>query len=78
MATATRLSNAFRIEDGRQFRLKDVDPADTGPFESREDATDLLDHGVARLSELQEKLYAQDRPEGGIRWRESIRSRRRT
>jgi len=61
MATATRLSNAFRIEDGRQFRLKDVDPADTGPFESREEATDLLNRGVARLSELQEKLYAQDR-----------------
>jgi PPK2 family polyphosphate:nucleotide phosphotransferase len=49
------------VDDGREFRLKDVDPADTGDFRSRDEAHDLLAQGVACLSELQEKLYAQDR-----------------
>ncbi len=61
LAAAKRLSNAFRVDDGRRFRLKDVDPGDTGTFQSREQADDLLARGTERLSELQEKLYAQDR-----------------
>jgi PPK2 family polyphosphate:nucleotide phosphotransferase len=58
---AKGLSKAFRVDDGRGFRLKDVDPADTGDFRLREEAADLLSQGVTCLSELQEKLYAQDR-----------------
>jgi PPK2 family polyphosphate:nucleotide phosphotransferase len=61
LGAARRVSNAFRVDDGRRFRLKNVDPSDTGHFQSREQSTDLLARGTARLSELQEKLYAQDR-----------------
>ena len=60
-SAAMRLSNAFRVNDGRRFQLKDVDPGDTGTFQSKEQANDLLVRGIRRLSELQEKLYAQDR-----------------
>jgi PPK2 family polyphosphate:nucleotide phosphotransferase len=58
---ARRLSEMFRVEDGDKFRLKDCDPSDTGPFESKEDVKGTLQKGVERLAELQEKLYAQDR-----------------
>jgi PPK2 family polyphosphate:nucleotide phosphotransferase len=50
----------FRIEDGAGFRLKDFDPADTRGLKSKEHAREILEDGVARLTELQEKLYAQD------------------
>jgi len=51
----------FRIESGRGFRLKDFDPADTHGFKSKQKAEDRLAHDIDRLSELQQKLYAQDR-----------------
>jgi PPK2 family polyphosphate:nucleotide phosphotransferase len=52
-----------RITDGRGFRLKDHDPGDTGELssEDKDDATDVLQKGIAWLAELQDKLYAQDR-----------------
>jgi PPK2 family polyphosphate:nucleotide phosphotransferase len=49
----------FRVADGRQFRLKDFEPAETLGLRSKEHAKETLDRGVARLAELQEKLYAQ-------------------
>lgn len=51
----------FRITDGKQFRLKDIDPGDTNGFKSKEPASKTLEDGIVLLSELQEKLYAQDR-----------------
>jgi PPK2 family polyphosphate:nucleotide phosphotransferase len=51
----------FRIADGTHFRLKDFDPADTLGLKSKEHAQEALDRGIARLSDRQEKLYAQDR-----------------
>jgi PPK2 family polyphosphate:nucleotide phosphotransferase len=51
----------FQVADGSHFRLKDFDPADTLGVKSKEHAKDTLERGIARLSELQEKLYAQDR-----------------
>jgi len=54
-------AKAFRVTDGTHFRLKDFDPADTRGFKSKEHAQEALERGVARLSELQGKLYAQDR-----------------
>jgi PPK2 family polyphosphate:nucleotide phosphotransferase len=57
---AGRLAALYRVDDGDKFSLDDVDPADTGPL--RKDKVEgLLRAGVERLSELQEKLYAQDR-----------------
>jgi PPK2 family polyphosphate:nucleotide phosphotransferase len=52
----------YRIEDGKNFRLKDVDPGDTGGLGLGKDgAQDLLKEGVKALSQWQEKLYADDR-----------------
>lgn len=56
------LVKPFRVTDGKHFRLKDIDPADTrGLHLDKDDAQSLLDKGIARLRALQEMLYAQDR-----------------
>jgi polyphosphate kinase 2 (PPK2 family) len=50
------------VIDGRGFRLADHDPGDTAGLElDKKQAQSLLQQGVQRLGELQEKLYAQDR-----------------
>ena len=41
--------------------MKDFDPAETLGLKSKEHAHETLEHGIARLCDLQEKLYAQDR-----------------
>ncbi len=56
-----KLAKSYRVEDGKDFRLKDYDPADTDGWHSKQRAEEALQHGVARLAELQDKLYAQDR-----------------
>src|SRR5258708_7501323 len=55
------LASAYRIDHPKKFRLKDCDPADTGKIKSKESAKELLESGVAKLSDLQGKLYAQDK-----------------
>jgi PPK2 family polyphosphate:nucleotide phosphotransferase len=55
-----KLAHKFRIDDGKKFRLKDVDPADTGHWKSKEHADQALGEGIVRTAELQDKLYAQD------------------
>jgi PPK2 family polyphosphate:nucleotide phosphotransferase len=51
----------YRISSGKGFRLKDIDPGDTGGLTAdKAEAKDLLQEEVTLLSELQEKLYAQD------------------
>ncbi len=58
-----RLSKPYRVSDGRKFRLKDVDPDDTGELKSEDKprAKEALQDGVGALAELQGVLYAQDR-----------------
>jgi PPK2 family polyphosphate:nucleotide phosphotransferase len=51
----------YRVTDGGQFRLKDVDPTETRWAKTKQQAATALQHGVEVLSELQERLYAQDR-----------------
>jgi PPK2 family polyphosphate:nucleotide phosphotransferase len=58
---AKELARRYRIDDGRKFRLDDVDPEDTAGLALKEKAKEILRQGVERLRELQEKLYAQDR-----------------
>jgi PPK2 family polyphosphate:nucleotide phosphotransferase len=60
---AHRLSHPYRIDDGQKFRLKDVDPRDTGGFTSADKprAKEALQVGVQALAGLQSMLYAQDR-----------------
>jgi len=57
----SHLAEAYRVDDGRQFRLKQVNPADTAGLRGKEKADAALQQGIEQLSELQEKLYAQDR-----------------
>jgi len=61
MSWASKLVKTYRVEDGDKFRLKDFDPNDTDKLRSKEHAQHLLDKGIAEMSELQDKLYAQDR-----------------
>ena len=57
-----KLVDRYRVTDGKGFKLKDFDPGDTaGHLIGKPEATALLNGGVVHLSELQEKLYAQDR-----------------
>ncbi len=60
MSIARRISRPFRVEHGESFRLKDVDPGDTGDLPSHEHAKKWLQTGVEILSDMQQKLYAQD------------------
>ena len=55
------LAKRYRITKGKKFRLKDVDPGDTGKLKSPERATELLRESVQLMCDLQEKLYAHDR-----------------
>jgi PPK2 family polyphosphate:nucleotide phosphotransferase len=59
MKTA-KLAKSYRIDDGKHFRLKDFDPADTGRWDSQESATEKLQKDIERMADLQNKLYAQD------------------
>src|SRR5499427_6544418 len=56
------LSRSFRVADGSKFELKDIDPGDTLDFkaEDKPRAREALANGVAALTDLQDKLYAQD------------------
>ena len=53
----------YRVTKGKSFRLRDVDPDETGGLEGvgKDGAKALLQEDVRRLAELQDKLYAQDR-----------------
>ncbi len=55
-----KLVKPFRIENGKDFRLKDYDPAHTAGVKTKQEANELLEQGIQKLSELQDKLYAQD------------------
>lgn len=53
----------YRITNGKNFKIKDFDPADTQGMESKEkaQAKEMLVQGVGLLAELQDKLYAQNK-----------------
>ncbi|HEX8926489.1 MAG TPA: polyphosphate kinase 2 family protein, partial [Terriglobales bacterium] len=60
---ARDLVDPFRVTSGKHFRLKDFDPADTLGMNSemKGRTPELLEQRVKEMSELQDKLYAQDR-----------------
>jgi len=60
---ARTISKPFRIANGNQFRLKDVDPGDTLEFTSEDKARakEVLQIGTTGIAELQDMLYAQDK-----------------
>lgn len=51
----------FRVPPGGRFSLANYDPADTGPFETKDGARKALAKQVHRLFELADLLYAQSR-----------------
>ncbi len=61
MGLLTDLAKRYRITDGSTFRLDNYDPSDTGTLEAESgDAKQLLQKGVERLADLQDRLYAQN------------------
>ena len=61
MKKLEKLAKAYRVDHGHHFSLKDFDPADSGGIRLEEHATADLQKGIEQLSELQNKLSAQDR-----------------
>lgn len=60
---ARKLAKPYRVSHGKDFRLRDVDPGDTGPLKAsgKKQAQADLAEDVAALAEWQDRLYAQDR-----------------
>ena len=58
---ATRLAEPFCITKGSKFHLKDFDPGETKGVKSKKHAEKLTEQNSALASDMQEKLYAQDR-----------------
>jgi PPK2 family polyphosphate:nucleotide phosphotransferase len=58
-----KLLKRYRVENGKHFRLKDYDPADTHGLKSelKPQAKQLLADGVEEMSRLQDIFAAQDR-----------------
>lgn len=58
---AAGLCEPYCITKGEKFRLKDYDTDDTGEVKNKDHGQKILDSRAGLLSNLQEKLYAQDR-----------------
>src|SRR6266436_5750620 len=58
---ASRIVEKYCITKCDKFRLKDYDPADTNCVKSKQHAENILSRRVGLLTDMQEKLYAQDR-----------------
>lgn len=58
---SNEFANVFRVTNGSKFHLKDFRPGETLGLKSKNHARKILEQGTERLSELQGKLYAQDR-----------------
>ena len=63
MSKLAKFIAPYRVDRGKGFRLKSIDPSSSGRLTSatKKDAKDLLTQGIERLCELQDRLYAQDR-----------------
>ncbi len=56
----SQLATRYQVTNGKKFRLAEFDPDDTWKLAGKDEAETWLKEGVARLSELQGLLYAQD------------------
>lgn len=63
LALAAKIAKRHTVSDGKGFKLSKADPDDTGIFKEsdKERSRELLAMSVEALSEMQDKLYAQDR-----------------
>jgi PPK2 family polyphosphate:nucleotide phosphotransferase len=57
----TRLAEPYCVIKGEKLRLKEFDPGDTHGVSSQKHAEKLLEQSGALASQMQERLYAQDR-----------------
>ncbi len=59
---ARKVTEPFRVTDGKKFRLKDIDPGELLGFttEDKPRAREMLAASIQALTELQDKLYADD------------------
>ncbi len=56
-----KLARRYRIDHPKSFRLADHNPADcAGLSIDKKEAKKMLEDGIARLTDLQERLYASD------------------
>jgi PPK2 family polyphosphate:nucleotide phosphotransferase len=55
------VSKKHRVEHGSKFKLKNVDPNDTGDFENREEAEEATRKDVEQLSKLHERFFVDNR-----------------
>jgi polyphosphate kinase 2 (PPK2 family) len=60
---AREIAKPFRINQGKDFRLKHANPGETLGLKGEDErrAKEALTMGIEALAELQDKLYAQDR-----------------
>jgi PPK2 family polyphosphate:nucleotide phosphotransferase len=56
----TKLAKSYRIDNGKHFRLKDFNPADTGHWKSIDEAKEHVQKDIDHMRKLQDMLYAQD------------------
>src|ERR1700683_2523331 len=56
----SKLAKSYRIDNGKHFRLKDFNPADTGHWKSIDEAKEHVQKDIERMRKLQDMLYAQD------------------
>src|SRR3954449_12335698 len=56
----SKLIRPYEVSRSKGFRLKDFDPGDTQGLDLKADAEIYLDKNIQRLSDMQERLYAQD------------------
>src|SRR5579864_1166656 len=57
---ATTLAAPYCVTNGEKFRFKDFDPDDTNGMKSKKHAENILLQSSEMLTQMQEKLYAQD------------------
>jgi PPK2 family polyphosphate:nucleotide phosphotransferase len=57
---AAGLAEAYCVTKGEKFRLKDYEPSDTGDVKDQQHCQKIIDHRAGLITNLQEKLYAQD------------------
>src|SRR5262249_975618 len=60
--TIAEFIEPYRVTKGKSFKFKDHDPADIGGLgsEFESEAKDFMQRGMEMLTDLQDKLYAQD------------------
>ena len=59
---AKKYSDPFRVANGKKFKLKQIDPAETLEWgDDKGKAKEALEQGVQRLAKLQDELYAHNR-----------------